>query len=384
VLVTVTDKKNGVSSPSDSSLIDHYEPDIVSAQDYYPFGMLQPGRSYLSPSGDKYRYGFNDKENDNEVKGDGNQQDYGMRVYDPRIGKFLSVDPLTNQYPELTPYQFAGGNPISGIDLDGGEYSWFVLEKIEKEMFGTTYLKEVREGFVGRATETVKSTVHFVKKSINTPYKYPTYGEGVNNFTLAPIAGVTPQNFEDLKKKVEQVKGVYKSVANEYKTLTEKTLRGDGKAAGALAFEALMFVLPGGEEIDIINTEAKALKYSSETVEVYSAIVKNSGGQRVIRSFVRSEDDLLKIAEDFAGGSLDKFTEIKPNWWEGEINGKKLRIEWQPGGEPVMGEGPHVKIMEWNPNAAKKGKWQTVEKYFQLDHESLRKIDEVKKGLKKK
>lgn len=37
-----------------------------------------------------YRYGFNGKENDNEVKGEGNQQDYGMRIYDPRLGKFLS------------------------------------------------------------------------------------------------------------------------------------------------------------------------------------------------------------------------------------------------------------------------------------------------------
>ncbi|OQP43609.1 hypothetical protein A4H97_33835 [Niastella yeongjuensis] len=128
VLVTVTDKKIGVPSGSGSSLIDHYEPDIVSAQDYYPFGMLQPGRSYLSPNGDKYRYGFNGKENDNEVKGDGNQQDYGMRVYDPRLGKFLSVDPLTTKFPELTPYQFASNSPIVAIDLDGAEWTlpnWF-------------------------------------------------------------------------------------------------------------------------------------------------------------------------------------------------------------------------------------------------------------------
>jgi RHS repeat-associated protein len=69
-----------------------------------------------------YRYGFNGKENDNDVKGvEGSQQDYGMRIYDPRIGKFLSVDPLTKQYPELTPYQFASNSPIQGIDLDGLE-----------------------------------------------------------------------------------------------------------------------------------------------------------------------------------------------------------------------------------------------------------------------
>jgi RHS repeat-associated protein len=68
-----------------------------------------------------YRYGFNGKENDNEVKGEGNQQDYGMRVYDPRLGKFLSVDPLAPKFPELTPYQFAHNSPIDGVDLDGRE-----------------------------------------------------------------------------------------------------------------------------------------------------------------------------------------------------------------------------------------------------------------------
>ncbi|AEW00281.1 hypothetical protein A4D02_23420 [Niastella koreensis] len=121
VLATVSDKKNGVPSPANSSLIDHYEPDIVSAQDYYPFGMLQPGRSYLTPAGDRYRYGFNGKENDNEVKGEGKQQDYGMRVYDPRLGKFLSVDPLSSKFPYYSPYQFAGNMPIHASDLDGLE-----------------------------------------------------------------------------------------------------------------------------------------------------------------------------------------------------------------------------------------------------------------------
>lgn len=72
--------------------------------------------------GGKYRYGFNGKENDNEIKGDGNQQDYGMRIYDPRVGRFLSVDPIISKYPELTPYQFASNRPIDGIDQDGLEY----------------------------------------------------------------------------------------------------------------------------------------------------------------------------------------------------------------------------------------------------------------------
>ena len=74
-------------------------------------------------SGSSYRYGFKGKENDNVVKGPGNQQDYGLRISDPRLGRFLSVDPLTKKYPELTPFQFSSNRPIDGIDLDGKEWS---------------------------------------------------------------------------------------------------------------------------------------------------------------------------------------------------------------------------------------------------------------------
>lgn len=77
------------------------------------------GRKYTAA--DSYRYGFNGKENDGEVKGEGNQQDYGKRIYDPRVGRFLSVDPLTKNFPFYTPYQFAGNMPIWAIDLDGAE-----------------------------------------------------------------------------------------------------------------------------------------------------------------------------------------------------------------------------------------------------------------------
>ena len=78
-----------------------------------------PGRTYSA--GTDYRYGFNGKENDDEVKGEGNQQDYGMRIYDVRIGRFLSQDPLTDEFAWWSPYQFAGNTPVNAIDLDGME-----------------------------------------------------------------------------------------------------------------------------------------------------------------------------------------------------------------------------------------------------------------------
>jgi RHS repeat-associated protein len=69
-----------------------------------------------------YRFTFNGKENDNEVHGaTGTFQDYGMRAYDTRVGRFFKVDPLTSKFPYLTPYQFAGNKPVWCIDLDGLE-----------------------------------------------------------------------------------------------------------------------------------------------------------------------------------------------------------------------------------------------------------------------
>ena len=119
MLVTISDKKIGVDANTDG-IIDYYNADVVNASDYYPFGMQMPGRKY-SASSAKYRYGFNGKENDNDVKGEGNQQDYGFRIYDPRLGRFLSQDPLFKSYPWYTPYQFAGNKPIAFIDRDGLE-----------------------------------------------------------------------------------------------------------------------------------------------------------------------------------------------------------------------------------------------------------------------
>ncbi len=70
---------------------------------------------------DDYRFGFNGQEKDNEIKGIGNSLDFQFRMYDSRLGKFLSIDPLTSDYPHYTPYQFAGNTPIQAIDIEGAE-----------------------------------------------------------------------------------------------------------------------------------------------------------------------------------------------------------------------------------------------------------------------
>jgi RHS repeat-associated protein len=79
--------------------------------------MVMPGRTYSANS--EYRYGFNGKENDKEIYGESNAYDFGARIHDPRLGRFLSTDPLESKYTDQSTYVYAANSPIQFIDVDG-------------------------------------------------------------------------------------------------------------------------------------------------------------------------------------------------------------------------------------------------------------------------
>jgi RHS repeat-associated protein len=93
-----------------------YKPELLSATDYFPFGMQMPGRVVIEmPEG--YRYGFNGMEKENAVNEDG--YDFGARLYNSWNGKWLKTDPDDRLYPSASPYNFALNNPIFNIDPNG-------------------------------------------------------------------------------------------------------------------------------------------------------------------------------------------------------------------------------------------------------------------------
>ncbi|HNW97530.1 MAG TPA: RHS repeat-associated core domain-containing protein [Bacteroidales bacterium] len=116
VLTTVSDHKIANDNNSDG-IIDYYTADITSAVDLYPFGSEMPGRSF-NPTASKY--GFNGKLKDNEITGvDGASYDFGARIYDSRIGRFLKTDDKKHVLVHLSPYHYALNSPIRVIDEDG-------------------------------------------------------------------------------------------------------------------------------------------------------------------------------------------------------------------------------------------------------------------------
>ena len=108
VLVTLTDNKVPQTDGT-------YESVVVSASDYYPFGMIMSERGYQNT---EYRFGFQGQEYDEETGTD----HYTYRQADRIIGRFWSLDPLSAKYPHNSPYAFSENRVIDGVELEGMEY----------------------------------------------------------------------------------------------------------------------------------------------------------------------------------------------------------------------------------------------------------------------
>ncbi len=208
-----------------------------------------------------YRFGFNGKENDNEVKGgEGLQQDYGMRIYDPRLGRFLSVDPLTVEYPDLTPYQFAGNMPVIAMDRDGLEpllpwdpTSWFFWKTKMSWKYGDpTGARTAMRGAVQQA-------------NVET---------GRNNYHREEVPGVVQQRLDDINHKEGQAKVIQGSgeiIAFNVETSADVTLNLIPGEAFAVAGRSLKFAAA-----EVLKTSPSAEKLVVEYAERIIASTSNN------------------------------------------------------------------------------------------------------------
>jgi len=89
---------------------------IRNSTDYSPFGVELDGRTV---SLDGYRYGFQNQEKDDEIKGEGNSINYTFRMHDPRLGRFFAVDPLFKKNIHSSTYLFANNRVVDGYEWHG-------------------------------------------------------------------------------------------------------------------------------------------------------------------------------------------------------------------------------------------------------------------------
>ena len=166
------------------------------------FGSLMPNRH--SGSTAEYRYGFNGMEKDNEVKNiTGSSYDFGARMYDSRLGRWLAVDPQSSRYTSLSPYNFVANSPIIAVDPNGEEI--IVIGN-------SAYRKKVYKA-LGQLAKT-EAGMEILKAAINSPEalviqlgtgKNEVYSRGKDNPHTQKNGGL--QQYLDLD--VDNINGKY-------------------------------------------------------------------------------------------------------------------------------------------------------------------------------
>ncbi len=115
-----------------------------AGDNYFTFGSLMPGRNYNSNS---TRYGFNGMEKVDELHGNsGDAYDFGARVYDARLGRWMSVDPSAKFAYDESPFVAMGNNPQLNVDPDG-KFKIPIHKQIMEDALKNA---DIPSGFLGR------------------------------------------------------------------------------------------------------------------------------------------------------------------------------------------------------------------------------------------
>lgn len=209
--------------------VNGYMADIRQSTDYSPFGVTLEGRNFTLAGAEKSRYGFQGQEMDDEFKGEGNSINYTFRMHDPRLGRFLSIDPLNGDYPWNSTYAFSENRVIDGVDLEGLEH-YYAADGSYMGFIGSVHQgihsKEARQ-LNSRADEKhVKYALYKQRAGITKNYakqysydKKMAYSHSVpvKAGVLSPLIGLrnpVPSASSAPESKIEQEGGFYMTSEN--------------------------------------------------------------------------------------------------------------------------------------------------------------------------
>ncbi len=191
---------------------------VKQVNSYYPFGMNIKGlTTRLTIEEAKHpanEYLYNGKMFQDELGLD--WLDYGARMYDPQIGRFTGIDPITEKFNWVTPYNYAENRPISGIDLWGLQY----LDHNKARIIA-------QHGQIRIKTSNLHNVTANMIKAMNENPKYWKSGEiGVNT----TVGQLNLKNFYSTTKvESASMDNTYGATDPNYNPTNTKTQRGEKK-----------------------------------------------------------------------------------------------------------------------------------------------------------
>ena len=183
-----------------SSVFQDYVAEITSATAVQKtaFGMVMPEREY---NVSRYRFGYNGKEMDNEVKGDGNYIAFNDYGYDPKTGRRWRTDIAFKEYPSISPYAGFANNPLIFTDPDGKRL--YFVGGANNDQDGWNYKQRFKQIFESKGIKDVRtmSATHGKMGDVLFTHELKNFSEGMfSKVTSEMITAATNAIIADLAK----------------------------------------------------------------------------------------------------------------------------------------------------------------------------------------
>jgi hypothetical protein len=251
------------------------------------------------------------------VEGQGNFYDYGMRAYDPRIGRFPSVDPLAKQYPWYSPYQYAGNKPVWKRDIDGLEEEDAKEGKVEREELERNAEKiELSEILKTRTPEEQREYEKEEEEALRNPQR------GIRQF-LARANGYFGRGLE-----------AYRSL------VTEQGSRDVSTAINNFVGRQRGFALP----------MLKSSTAAEQEVEIDAALARATAGtvtgtgKPIVGQWLRGTQGNAgyvpeSVAKQLRGQNFKSFDSFRQAFWKAVSNDPALLKQFSPSNQALILKG---------------------------------------------